>query len=33
MSWWWILIFAGGALVGAGAVYLAIVLAFARAWR
>lgn len=33
MSWWWLLIFAGGALVGAGAVYLAFVLAFARAWR
>lgn len=33
MSWWWLLIFAGGALIGAGAVYLAIMIAFARAWR
>lgn len=28
-----ILIFGGGALLGAGAVYLAIMIAFARAWR
>lgn len=33
MSWWWILIFASGGLVGAVAVYLAFILAFARAWR